>query len=151
GPLRSRRQVQPAPPDRGGARRARPLPGLGRVPPRRALTMPALRRTKIVATIGPASATHAKVRALAEAGMDAARLNLSHGSHEDHAASAALVRRVQAELGRPLALIADLQGPKLRIGDLPSPRNLLDGDEVVIVGAQTATNGELPIMPASIG
>jgi pyruvate kinase len=113
--------------------------------------MAAIRRTKIVATIGPASSTHAKVRALAEAGMDAARLNLSHGTHEDHAASAALVRRVQAELGRPLALIADLQGPKLRIGDLPSPRNLLDGDEVVLIGAQTAPDGELPITPASIG
>src|SRR5437899_1842280 len=56
----------------------------------------ALRRTKIVATIGPSSSSHATVRALAEAGMDAARLNLSHGTHEDHAASAALVRRVQA-------------------------------------------------------
>jgi pyruvate kinase len=111
----------------------------------------AIRRTKIVATIGPASASHAKVRALAEAGMDAARLNLSHGTHEDHAGSAALVRRVQAELGRPLALIADLQGPKLRLGDLPVPRSLHEGDEVVLVGAHAGTNGELPIMPAGVG
>jgi pyruvate kinase len=112
--------------------------------------MPEIRRTKIVATIGPASASHAMVRALAEAGMDAARLNLSHGTHEDHASSAALVRRVQAELGRPLALIADLQGPKLRLGDLPTPRRLVAGDEVVLVGGH-ATNGELPIMPAGVG
>jgi pyruvate kinase len=111
----------------------------------------ALRRTKIVATIGPASASHAMVRALVEAGMDAARLNLSHGTHEDHAASAALVRRVQAELGRPLALIADLQGPKIRIGDLPEPRDLAEGDEVVLVGEQAALNGELPLMPALAG
>ena len=70
------------------------------------------RRTKIVATIGPACSTHEKVRELVEAGMDAARLNLSHGTHEDHAARAKLVREVQEEIGRPLALIGDLQGPK---------------------------------------
>jgi pyruvate kinase len=110
-----------------------------------------LRRTKIVATIGPSSSSEARIRALAEAGMNAARLNLSHGTHEDHAASAALVRRVQAELDRPLALIADLQGPKVRIGDLASPRSLVEGEEVVVVGEQTALNGELPIMPALAG
>jgi pyruvate kinase len=109
-----------------------------------------IRRTKIVATIGPASSTHEMVRALAYAGIDAARLNLSHGTHEDHAARAALVRRVQAELGRPLALIADLQGPKLRIGDLPEPRNLAVGEEVVIVGDRAAANGEIPIAPAIV-
>ena len=97
-----------------------------------------IRRTKIVATIGPASATHETVRALVEAGMDAARLNFSHGTHADHAASAEIVRAVQAELGRPLALIADLQGPKLRIGDLPEPRILLTGEEVQVVGEQAA-------------
>jgi pyruvate kinase len=110
-----------------------------------------IRRTKIVATIGPATATHEKVRALAEAGMDAARLNLSHGTHADHAAGAALVRAVQEELGRPLALIADLQGPKLRIGHLPEPRGLVTGDEVTIGGDATGRNGELPIAPAVAG
>ena len=109
-----------------------------------------IRRTKIVATIGPASSTLEQVRALVEAGMDAARLNLSHGTHDDHAASAATVRAVQAELGRPLALIADLQGPKLRIGDLPGPRNLVTGEEVTIVGEQAARDGELPIAPAAV-
>ena len=76
------------------------------------------RRTKIVATIGPASSTHEAVRELVDAGVDAFRLNFSHGTHEDHAPRAAIVRAVQAELRKPLALIADLQGPKLRIGDL---------------------------------
>src|SRR5712692_7956946 len=97
-----------------------------------------IRRTKIVATIGPASSTPELVRALAEAGMDAARLNLSHGAHTDHAESAAIVRNVQAELGRPLALIADLQGPKLRIGDLAVPRILVAGEEVVVAGERAA-------------
>src|SRR5918911_5475259 len=92
------------------------------------------RRTKIVATIGPASSSHETVRRLAEAGMDAARLNFSHGTQEDHARSAGFVRAVQAELGRPLALIADLQGPKLRIGKLDAPRTLATGELVVIAG-----------------
>ena len=69
------------------------------------------RRTKIVATIGPATGTAEGVRALVESGMDAARLNLSHGSREEHAERARLVRDVQETIGRPLALIADLQGP----------------------------------------
>jgi pyruvate kinase len=83
------------------------------------------RRTKIVATIGPVSSTHDAVRALVDAGVDAIRLNLSHGTHADHEARAVVVREVQAEVGRPLALIADLQGPKLRIGDLDEPRRLV--------------------------
>jgi pyruvate kinase len=109
------------------------------------------RRTKIVATIGPVSSTHDAVRALVEAGVDAIRLNLSHGTHHDHAARGRVVREVQDEVGKPLTLIADLQGPKLRIGDLPAPRILLKGDEVVVVGEQSAVNGELPVAPAVIG
>jgi pyruvate kinase len=66
------------------------------------------RRTKIVATIGPACASVDGVRALVAAGADAARLNLSHGSHDEHAARAQYVRQVQEEVGRPLALIGDL-------------------------------------------
>jgi pyruvate kinase len=109
------------------------------------------RRTKIVATIGPVSSTHDMVRALVDAGVDAIRLNLSHGTHEDHALRGAVVREVQDETGKPLALIADLQGPKLRIGDLPAPRILLKDEEVLVVGEQSATNGEIPVAPAVIG
>ncbi len=109
------------------------------------------RRTKIVATIGPVSSTPEAVRALVDAGMDAARLNLSHGTHEDHAARARVVREVQEETGKPLALIADLQGPKLRIGELAAPRVLLARDEVTVVGETFANDGELPVMPAVIG
>jgi pyruvate kinase len=109
------------------------------------------RRTKIVATLGPASATPEQVRELVDAGVDAARLNLSHGSHEDHARRAAVVREVQGEVGRPIAIIADLQGPKLRIGELSAPRSLLKGEEVTVVGESQAANGELPVAPAVIG
>jgi len=109
------------------------------------------RRTKIVATIGPVSSTHDTVRALVDAGVDAIRLNLSHGNHEDHAARARVVREVQAETGKPLALIADLQGPKLRVGDLTAPRLLTKDEEIVVVGEQTASGTELPVAPAVIG
>src|SRR3954447_16970193 len=99
------------------------------------------RRTKIVATIGPVSSSHDAVRELVDAGVDAIRLNLSHGGHEDHAARVKVVREVQEETGKPLALIADLQGPKLRIGSLPGPRTLLKDEEVYVVGEQAASNG----------
>ena len=111
------------------------------------------RRTKIVATIGPACSTVEKVRELVEAGMDAARLNLSHGTHEDHAARAELVRDVQEEIGRPLALIGDLQGPKFRVGGLDEPLDLVQGTDVTVVTGDDGAggNGELPIAPAAIG
>src|SRR6266480_3311511 len=110
------------------------------------------RRTKIVATIGPACSTPEKLRELVGAGMDAARLNLSHGTQEDHAARAKLVRDVQEEIGRPLALIGDLQGPKFRVGGLDEPLNLIQGSDVTVVtGGDGVRNGELPIAPAAIG
>ena len=82
--------------------------------------------------------------------MDGARLNLSHGTHEEHRERARLVRATEAELGRPIALIADLQGPKLRIGELDEPVTLVRDQEVVIAAAEAATDGELPVSPAVI-
>ena len=110
------------------------------------------RRTKIVATIGPASSTDAeRVAALIEAGMDGARLNLSHGTHDDHARTAELVRAAETDAGRPIALIADLQGPKLRIGDLPGAVELAGGEIVVIAGEDVATGDDLPVSPSVLG
>jgi pyruvate kinase len=109
------------------------------------------RRTKIIATLGPATASKEAIFRLAEAGMDGARLNFSHGTHDQHAAAAALVREVQAERNRPLALIADLQGPKLRVGELEAPVTLTGGDEVIVAGEEACRNGELPISPSVIG
>ncbi len=74
------------------------------------------RRTRIVATLGPASHTIAVVEALARTGADVFRLNFSHGEHEDHAAAFAAVRAAEAACERPLAVLADLQGPKFRVG-----------------------------------
>ena len=108
------------------------------------------RRTKIVATLGPASATSDRLRELISAGVDAVRLNLSHGKHEEHAERAWLVREIAAEIGRPVALIADLQGPKLRIGDLDEPIVLKKGEHIVVCAEEAATDGELPVAPAVI-
>jgi len=74
------------------------------------------RRTRIVATLGPASRSPEMVVALARAGADVFRLNFSHGAHADHAAALAAVRAAEIEIGRPLAALADLQGPKFRLG-----------------------------------
>jgi len=104
------------------------------------------RRTKIVCTIGPASSSPEMIGRLVEAGMDAARLNFSHGEHAEHAEHARLVREAEREANRPLALIADLQGPKLRLGELPGPRELATGEEVIVIG-EGARNGELPVSP----
>jgi pyruvate kinase len=109
------------------------------------------RRTKIVATLGPASVSADLLASLVAAGMDAARLNFSHGSHDEHAEWARLVRRVQDGAGRPLSLIADLQGPKLRIGELDGPVDLSTGDDVVVIGGDASRDGELPVSPAVIG
>ena len=82
------------------------------------------RRTKIVATIGPASSSRRWCWRSREPGMDAARLNFSHGTHEEHAERARRsFARSQEEVGRPIAVIADLQGPKVRIGELARARD----------------------------
>src|SRR5437868_12539622 len=113
--------------------------------------MAAERRTKIVATLGPASDSRERLRALIEAGVDAVRFNLSHGTHTEHSARAWLVREIATEVGRPVALIADLQGPKLRIGELAEPVVLHKGDSVTVCAEEAAADGELPIAPAVIG
>jgi pyruvate kinase len=109
------------------------------------------RRTKIVATLGPATGSAEKIAELVEAGMDAARLNFSHGSHDEHRELARHVREAGMRNGSRLALIADLQGPKLRIGELREPIRLIRGEEVGVVAEEAATDGDLPVSPAAIG
>ena len=76
------------------------------------------RNAKIVATLGPASSSPKMIRALFEAGADVFRFNFSHGSHEEHQKRYDIVRAIEQESGRPIAVLADLQGPKLRVGTL---------------------------------
>lgn len=75
-----------------------------------------MRRAKIVCTLGPATGTDATVKALVEAGMDVARLNFSHGDHSDHEAAYKRVRKASEATGRAVGILADLQGPKIRLG-----------------------------------
>jgi pyruvate kinase len=89
-----------------------------------------LRSAKIVATLGPASSNAARIRALFDAGVDVFRCNFSHGTHDDHRALFAAIRRVENETGRPIGILADLQGPKLRLGDFA------DGRVTLAVGAK---------------
>ncbi|HEY3694944.1 pyruvate kinase [Phenylobacterium sp.] len=80
------------------------------------------RRARIVATLGPASGTASKIAELARAGADVFRVNFSHGTHQDHARTIAAVRVAEAEVSRPIAILADLQGPKLRLGEFADGR-----------------------------
>ena len=87
-----------------------------------------LRNAKIVATLGPASGDAASIAALFEAGADVFRFNFSHGTQEDHRARYAMVREIERQSGRPIAILADLQGPKLRVGRFgPGPVMLEEG------------------------
>src|SRR3989304_7839145 len=78
-----------------------------------------MRQTKIVCTLGPATTGRDVLRGLLDAGMDAARFNLSYGTHEEHARTLALLRDLAGESGRQVAVLFDLPGPKLRTGPLP--------------------------------
>ena len=103
-------------------------------------------RTKIVCTLGPASDDEATIRAFIEAGMAVARINFSHGSYDDHARRIALVRRLSAEAGRSVAVLADLQGPKLRVGLLP-PEGipLVEGETVVLSSDEPRAEDAIPL------
>ena len=86
------------------------------------------RNVKIVATLGPASSSYNVIRSLHEAGADVFRLNMSHGEHADIAARHKHIRQVEKDLNSPIGILADLQGPKLRVGIFTSgPQKLLDG------------------------
>jgi len=85
------------------------------------------RATKIIATLGPASADPEIIEALAQAGANLFRLNFSHGSHEDHASRVKSIRAIEEKLGTRLGILADLQGPKFRIGALDTPIELTAG------------------------
>jgi pyruvate kinase len=107
-----------------------------------------MRRTKIVATLGPASSSPEIIRQLITAGMDVARLNFSHGTHEEHARNIANVRAISAELDTPVTILQDLQGPKIRVANLPGGEMVLrPGTIVSILPAADFRNqeGAIPI------
>jgi pyruvate kinase len=88
------------------------------------------KRTKIVATLGPSTDSYELVREIIKNGANALRLNFSHGTHEEHGKRIEWIRKASAELGKPVAIIQDLQGPKVRLGDFEGIINVLPGQEL---------------------
>ncbi len=95
-----------------------------------------MRRAKIVATIGPASDSEQALEALMKAGMNVARLNFSHGTHEQHRARVAAIRAVSKRLGMPIGILQDLQGPKIRVGKLAVPLQLAVDEQICLYATQ---------------
>ncbi len=102
------------------------------------------RRTKIVCTVGPASMEPGILEAMVRTGMDVARINMSHGDRAGHEAAIHRVREAAAAEGRPVGILVDLQGPKIRVGRLPEPRTLVVGDEITFVPEGHETGDQLP-------
>src|SRR3954466_10012033 len=105
------------------------------------------RHAKIVATVGPSSAAPETLRALFLAGADVFRLNFSHGTHQDHAKVHAAIRSLEREVGRPIGILQDLQGPKIRIGTLEGDRfDIVPGETVRFVpGGANGTRDAIPL------
>ena len=85
-----------------------------------------------------------------DAGLSVARINFSHSTHEQHAATIALVRQAAKALGRPVAILGDLQGPRIRVGDLPAPIALPDGSDLVLAPEEVARPNEIPVTYESL-
>ena len=99
------------------------------------------RRTKIVSTLGPASSDKKTIKALIEAGVDVTRMNFSHGTHEEHEERIELVRRAANELGRDVAILQDLQGPKIRVGQMKDGSVLIHEGHQLILSAEEMEYG----------
>jgi pyruvate kinase len=109
-----------------------------------------IRRTKIVATLGPATGTEAQIGALLEAGANVIRVNASHGTAEVRGEWIAMVRRAARAQDLPVAVLLDLQGPRIRVGALPAPRELVPGQTVVFAPEEVARGDELPTTYAGL-
>ncbi|HZC07632.1 MAG TPA: pyruvate kinase [Ktedonobacterales bacterium] len=118
---------------------------------------PAYRRTRIVCTLGPASWSEERIEELARAGMNVARINFSHGTQDEHAETIARVRRVEERIGHPIAVLQDLQGPKIRVGALADHQmiTLRDGQTFTIttrdiVGDASAVSTTYAALPQDV-
>ncbi|HEX2122920.1 MAG TPA: pyruvate kinase, partial [Thermoanaerobaculia bacterium] len=106
-----------------------------------------MRRTKILATVGPASSSEEMIERLLTSGVDAFRLNFSHGKHEEHAKVVATIRDVATELGRYVPIVGDIQGPKLRIGEVDGLQHLETGQPFVITTEPRVGNAKIVSTP----
>lgn len=108
------------------------------------------RRAKIICTVGPATSTPEKIEALARVGMDIVRLNFSHGNHADFSRIIGYVREMEPRLGKPIGIMADIQGPKIRVGKFQTGEiELINGKEALIVTESIVggMEGEIAIIP----
>src|SRR3989441_3151529 len=103
-----------------------------------------MRRAKIVATLGPATGTPDRIAALIEGGANVIRVNASHGTAETRGRWIEVVRRAADGAGVPVAVLVDLQGPRIRVGELAGSRVLRPGEVVVFAPQELATGGEIP-------
>ena len=109
-----------------------------------------LRRTKIVATLGPATGTDERIAALIDAGVNVVRVNASHGTADERGRWIATVRKTAEARGVPVAVLVDLQGPRIRVGALKKPRELVPGQEIVFAPEAAASKDELPTTYAEL-
>jgi pyruvate kinase len=107
---------------------------------------PMTRATKIVATLGPASSDPEVLERLLRAGVDVVRLNFSHGQAQDHIARANMVREIAQKIGKPVALMADLQGPKIRVGKFEEGKVMLEPGAAFVLDAQRNEPGDVHIV-----
>lgn len=112
------------------------------------------RNAKIVATLGPSSDSETAITNLIQAGMDVARLNFSHGTHEEHAARISIIRKLSNQLNKPITILQDLQGPKLRVGNIPGEGiKLSRGDKVILCPPEFEfkdLNPDIPVIPLEV-
>ena len=118
--------------------------------------MPARIATKIVCTIGPASGSPSVQGHMIRAGMDVARINFSHGNYEEHLRDIKSIRKVSQNLRRPIAILQDLPGPKLRVGKLISePMHLRRLNSVTLTTKPSKAKGKIPVaypdLPKTVG
>src|SRR5256885_5091498 len=109
-----------------------------------------IRRTKIVATLGPATGEPDEIAGLIDAGVNVIRVNASHGTPEMRAGWITAVRQAADAADVPVAVLWDLQGPRIRVGKLPQPRELVPGETVVFAPEEVARRGELPTTYANL-
>src|SRR5579872_7076060 len=103
------------------------------------------KRTKIIATLGPTSSTEKVIAKLISSGLDVARLNFSHGTHEDHKKRVDIVRSLSEKTKKPIAIIQDLQGPKIRLGILRDVIIPKRGSDVVLFYGIQQTDDKIPV------
>ena len=102
-------------------------------------------KTKIVATLGPSSNDYETIKKLVLAGVSMFRINTSHGEKEEHAEKIKIIRQVSEELNQNIPILIDLQGPKIRVGQIPEPIEIKKGQEIILEHTDEIKEGIIPV------